>query len=149
MELFHRITRFSGAYHFLSNFYPQPIRYNEREYATSEHAYQAAKAASQVDHDLIANAATASLTKKLGRKIKLREDWEQVKLDVMYDILVCKFAPGTECASLLDSTGDSLLVEGNYWGDRFWGVCNGTGENWLGKILMRIRTENRNLPAEL
>ena len=31
------------------------------------------------------------------------------------------------------------LVEGNYWGDTFWGICNGEGTNWLGILLMAER----------
>ena len=38
-------------------------------------------------------------------------------------------------------TGDVGPVEGNNWNDRFWGVCRGKGENQLGKILMKVRSE--------
>ena len=41
-------------------------------------------------------------------------------------------------ANLL-ATGKATLVEGNSWGDTFWGVCRGKGKNMLGKILMRVR----------
>lgn len=43
----------------------------------------------------------------------------------------------------IDSTGDVELVEGNWWGDRFWGVCDGVGENRLGRCLMEVRKELR------
>ena len=36
---------------------------------------------------------------------------------------------------------NGLIQEDNTWGDRYWGVCNGTGQNKLGKILMKIRDE--------
>jgi predicted NAD-dependent protein-ADP-ribosyltransferase YbiA (DUF1768 family) len=42
---------------------------------------------------------------------------------------------------MLKATGDEELVEGNWWNDTFWGVCNGVGENNLGKLLMKIRAE--------
>ena len=48
--------------------------------------------------------------------------------------------------SKLLSTGDCLLEEGNWWGDKFWGVDIKTreGENHLGKIIMQVREELRN-----
>jgi predicted NAD-dependent protein-ADP-ribosyltransferase YbiA (DUF1768 family) len=52
-----------------------------------------------------------------------------------------KFSRNPELRVKLLNTGDLQLVEGNYWGDTFWGVCNGKGENHLGKILMRVRKE--------
>lgn len=36
-------------------------------------------------------------------------------------------------------TGESILIEKNTWGDTYFGVCNGVGENNLGKDLMSIR----------
>ena len=48
-----------------------------------------------------------------------------------------------ELGNKLLETGNQELVEGNTWGDIFWGVCNGKGQNWLGKILMMVRDEIR------
>lgn len=42
---------------------------------------------------------------------------------------------------VIRKNGDAELIEGNTWGDRIWGVCDGVGENRLGKILMRVRAE--------
>jgi predicted NAD-dependent protein-ADP-ribosyltransferase YbiA (DUF1768 family) len=56
----------------------------------------------------------------------------------MRQVLVRKFSHPELRAALL-STGDALLVEGNHWGDIFWGVCRGEGENWLGRLLMALR----------
>ena len=44
-------------------------------------------------------------------------------------------------ASRLINTGDAILIEGNTWGDTYWGVCDGVGENRLGKLLMEVREE--------
>lgn len=71
-----------------------------------------------------------------------REDWALVKRDIMLDILRLKFATPF-MRDKLNATGERPLVEGNTWGDTYWGVCRGRGENHLGKILMQIRTENR------
>jgi N-glycosidase YbiA len=77
-----------------------------------------------------------------GKRVALRSDWEVVKVGIMEQCLRSKFA-GSELRSLLLSTGDAELVEGNTWNDRFWGVCRGKGQNHLGKLLMRIRSELR------
>ncbi len=54
-----------------------------------------------------------------------------------------KFSPEMILSEMLEATGDAELIEGNHWGDTFWGVCNGVGQNNLGKLLMAIRSENR------
>ena len=75
----------------------------------------------------------------------MRSDWEGVKLQVMEDLLVQKFAHA-ELKTQLSQTGNALLVEGNYWGDSFWGVDNRKGgQNHLGKLLMKIRDKKEEL----
>jgi predicted NAD-dependent protein-ADP-ribosyltransferase YbiA (DUF1768 family) len=75
-----------------------------------------------------------------GQKVTLRKDWEGVKIQVMRDVLRLKFAnPGLRDRLL--ETGDRELIEGNTWGDTFWGVCRGSGKNWLGQLLMELRGE--------
>lgn len=81
--------------------------------------------------------------RRLGGRIFIRYDWEEVKLGVMETILRDKFTRHADLQALLLGTGDRDLVEGNTWGDRFWGVCGGVGENHLGRLLMQIRAELR------
>ena len=64
-----------------------------------------------------------------------------MKYDVMYQVCKAKFLQNPDLARKLVETGDAELVEGNTWGDKVWGVCDGVGENNLGKTLMRIRDE--------
>lgn len=130
---------------FLSNFYRQSVVYQGVRYKTSEHAFAAAKAHFQEDHDAIAACKTPGDAKSLGRSIRLRPDWEQVKVRVMTEICLEKFAPGTKLRRKLCETSGRKLVEGNNWGDRFWGVVNGKGQNYLGRILMAIRDGDENL----
>lgn len=73
--------------------------------------------------------------------MNLRPDWEEVKDDVMYTVCKAKFLQNPGLLKKLLDTGDAELIEGNTWNDQIWGVCNGSGENRLGKILMRIRDE--------
>ena len=84
-----------------------------------------------------------SEAKRLGRRVRLRSGWEQVKYDVMLDVVRAKFNQHPDLAQKLLATGDEELVEGNDWSDTYWGVCNGRGKNMLGKILMRVRAELR------
>ena len=132
------ITSFSGSNRFLSNFWPCQVVLDDELYASVEHAYVAAKT---LDLDLrhrIREYPTAGQVKRLGRQLTLRSDWESVKLDVMEELVSQKFTDPTLRALLLE-TGDAELVEGNHWGDVFWGVCKGVGQNHLGKILMKVR----------
>lgn len=140
------ISEFKGPYAFLSNFYQSPVDMDPPfpslvpfRYATAEHAYQAAKALTREDHDRIAASRTPGDAKKAGRRVKARDDWDAHRVVVMTRVVEAKFAAGTELAARLVSTGDAELVEGNYWGDDFWGVYRGRGQNMLGAILMTHR----------
>lgn len=135
------INKFRGKYYFLSNFYETPVTWNGLTYLNNEAAFQSAKTFS--DRECFTNLDPSS-AKKLGRKVQLRSDWENVKDDVMYEICKAKFSQNTELKKRLLSTDNEHLEEGNTWGDKIWGTVNGIGENRLGKILMRIREELRN-----
>ena len=134
------IERFEEEYRWLSNFAPALVDYDGVSYPTVEHAYQAAKTMDGVERARIAAAASPGRARRLGRSVALRADWDVLKLDVMLDLLRQKFHL-SEYRSKLLATGDSVLIEGNVWGDTFWGVCRGVGENHLGKLLMRVRCE--------
>jgi hypothetical protein len=147
------ITAFRGKYAFLSNFYSSPVYLDGELYPTVEHAYQAAKSLSAEDRQRIQLAATPAEAKRLGRKLNLREDWNDVRLKIMYNLLRQKFdlINNSELALLLESTAPVRLVEGNSWHDNYWGVCYCSQArcasvpkyNHLGRILMRIREENQ------
>lgn len=134
------IDKFDGEFAFLSNFYPCTVRDGKLTFPSTEHYFQAMKTLDMVERINISRAATPGESKKMGRSVKLRPDWEEVKLSVMETALRLKFAD-PELAAMLKATGDEELVEGNWWNDTFWGVCNGVGENNLGKLLMKIRAE--------
>lgn len=135
------ITRFEGEYAFLSNFYHSPVTFSEIEFPTVEHAYQAAKTLNQKYRRNIAKLPSPSKAKQIGRVIPLREDWEEVKVGYMTALVTAKFETHDYLAVKLLETYPAELIEGNYWRDTFWGVCNGVGENMLGKILMQVRQE--------
>lgn len=128
------IDSFSGEYRWLSNFYIEP------DGTHVEGEYQQAKC-----RDSEERAAFVGLppwrAKKLGKRVALRADWEQVKYHVMEVLVWRKFADHAELREKLLATGGARLVEGNYWGDQVWGQCRGKGTNWLGEILMTVRKE--------
>jgi len=158
------IYEFQGEHRFLSNFWPARVTLDNAEYPTVEHAYQAAKfTADQAGgttgrwgihpgtpftiRQLIQAARSPGLAKTYGKMWPPRAGWEEVKLVVMEVLVRQKFTgpdaqpEGQNLAALLRGTGDAELVERNEWGDRFWGVYHGRGENHLGKILMKVRKE--------
>ena len=135
-----QVKGFFGEYRYLSNFELGEVVYEGIKYPSSENAYQAAKSTDTEVRKQFINI-TPSESKKLGRRIQIREDWESVKYRVMYDIVLDKFTRHREFGDKLVETGDRYLEETNHWGDKIWGVCNGVGTNWLGRILMDVRNQ--------
>lgn len=133
------ILSFRDEYFFLSNFYPVEIKLDGIVYPNAEAAFQAQKTLDVEERRKFSMLKNPVQAKRLGRKVKLRDDWEEVKLDIMTEVVSQKFLQHPHLIEMLLQTGDEELVEGNKWGDRFWGVCKGKGENHLGKILMKIR----------
>lgn len=136
------IDQFRGPYEFLSNFSKSPITVDGIDYMTVEHAYQAHKTLDPAKRKHISLLPSPGSAKRAGQGVTLRPDWETVKIEVMARLLLLKFQDDALRAKLL-ATGDHELVEGNHWHDTFWGVCNGKGENWLGRLLMGIRKQLR------
>ena len=134
------IERFRGEYSFLSNFAPCKVQYGGKVFPTVEHAFQAAKCLDEEEMDIFLYVGTPEEAKKWGRVVKLRPDWEEVKVGIMEDLVRQKFT-NPKYKELLIKTGDCPITEGNTWGDTFWGVCKGKGQNNLGKIIMKIRKE--------
>ena len=137
-----KIDSFDREYFFLSNFFPCKIFYEGLEYPSTEHAYQAAKTTDKIKRiDFLCQARTASQAKRLGGKLPLRSDWEIVKIPIMEELVEQKFTEIPDLCELLKETAPAELIEGNNWGDTFWGTVNGHGKNWLGNILMDVRAK--------
>lgn len=135
------IDDFRGDNFFLSNFSPHGFNFMGVWYATNEHFYQAAKATSISDFWAVVEAGTPGRSKRIGRSIPVRPDWDVIKLEVMSLGLSLKFSPGRDITQQLIDTNDAILVEGNTWGDTYWGICEGRGTNFLGRLLMQLRAE--------
>ena len=136
------IAIFRGDYEFLSNYYEVPVLYEGVLYGSSEAAFQASKSLNPVEREMFAQLRPHQ-SKQAGRDLLLREDWEEVKVSVMEDILRAKFTQNPDLMEKLSATKQALLVEGNNWKDTFWGFdyLLGYGKNMLGQLLMKIRAE--------
>lgn len=137
------ITEFRGDHRFLSNFWfvPSGVHFGDIGAPTVEHLFQLLKTVDSDERTKILLAKRPGDAKIIGRTVTLRPDWEQVKLGVMAQLQASKYRDPTLREMLL-ATGDAELVEGNHWGDTFWGVdsATGVGQNWLGRILMVQRS---------
>ncbi|MBQ7169096.1 MAG: NADAR family protein [Synergistaceae bacterium] len=134
------IARFREEYEFLSNLYEVPVTFRGLTYGSSEAAYQAWKSLDPADHERFTQLRSHE-SKTEGRKLKVRKDWDEVKVSIMDEILRAKFSQNPELLEKLLATGHALIVEGNHWKDTFWGFDTnlGYGQNMLGQLLMRIR----------
>jgi len=141
------ITKFSGQFSFLSNFYESVLEYEGIKYPTVEHAFQAAKTRDSETRHQIAKMQSPSEAKAAGNRNGILKDfdpveWELRKDGVMEELLHIKFQ-NPDLKNLLAQTGNAKLIEGNTWGDTYWGVdvVTGEGANKLGVILEGIRSE--------
>jgi len=140
-----KISGFFDEYRWLSNFWKCNVRWSEIDFPSSEHAYQAAKFDDTETRELISFADTPGKAKRMGSFAEcnsgasFRENWPEVRFDVMYEIVKAKFVQNPYLTLQLLDTGNAELIEENRWGDTYWGTYKGKGENNLGKILMQVR----------
>jgi len=134
------INGFFHEYRWLSNFWECPVTVGGLTYDSAEAAYQASKLPDGANRRIFLNIS-AKEAKKKGRSIEIRSDWERCKLFFMMLVLYAKFGKNPELREKLIATGDKHLEETNTWGDTYWGVCKGEGENHLGRLLMKIRSQ--------
>ena len=145
------IAEFQGEYRWLSNFWllKVPIVLDGLPCWSVEHAYQAEKTENKLHRRRIIQALYPGVAKRFGRVCPVRPGWDGMRLSVMELLVNQKFRLNPDLMLKLLETGDQELVEGNYWGDRFWGVSGGKGENHLGRIIMKVRYELSHAPTLL
>jgi|SRR6478609_889984 len=143
------VVSFDGEHRWLSNFWPVKIEMDGIIYPSVEHAYQSAKTDDVAIRTVIASTESPGKAKRLAKElIPNNKEWAKVKVWVMFTLLQKKFRY-ENLRKKLDSTDGLVLIEGNNWGDTFWGVdVRKGGSNMLGKCLMAIR-ENQTLPPEV
>lgn len=153
------VPEFRGDYFFLSNYdQHEPFNWRNQSFTSGEQAFAFAKTMYVADGvgkgalaasigEQILGAKTPGEAKKFGRRAPLDlEVWDGGhKVQVMREIVHAKFSQVPEYGGKLINTGAMMLVEGNDWGDKFWGRCldKSTGQmvglNTLGVILMEER----------
>lgn len=142
------IKEFQGSYRWLSNmsgggFYFTYGSWGRFYFRSNEHFYVAMKCQEYSDFIKIVECTNPKQAKKIGRRVKLRKDWPQIKYSVMRFGLRQKFDNNPEIRQLLIDTYPMELQEGNMWRDTTWGIClrTGKGQNILGRMLMQLRGE--------
>jgi len=137
------ITQLRGVWSGLSNMAELgPVTFQDLEYRSVEAVYQSLKTQDMEKRKSFCEMSGPE-AKKIGRGLRLRPDWDSIKVRAMAAIIAAAYKPGTNRADLLLFTEDASIVEGNTWGDTFWGVCNGRGRNILGRILEAQRSRLR------
>jgi len=143
------IIQFCHEYEFLSNFYPSEFTWENNQWPTVEHAFQAAKTLDPQAQKEIREVVMPGDAKRLGRTVKLRDDWEEIKISIMTELVLEKFDQNPLLMDKLLDTQNAKLIEGNCWHDNIWGDCfcnkcsRRIGQNWLGTILMEVRNITR------
>jgi ribA/ribD-fused uncharacterized protein len=139
------IKFYTPRFYVFNNFSAHAIEFRGELYPTSEHAYQAAKCTDPRGREEIRNARSPSQAKTLANEI-FRDakdpDWECRKVAVLEEILRAKLAQHPEAQEALRESGQEDIVEDSPT-DYFWGEgADGSGQNMLGKLWMKIRAEN-------
>jgi ribA/ribD-fused uncharacterized protein len=132
---------------FLGNFHPCKINLWGMQFKCAEAAYQAAKFAPNRHYmkqfENIDGEAAWQKGGQLSQQLSPQQvaDFRQRNLDVMAEVIQAKFNQNPKLKELLLATGNAYLVEhthrDGYWGDK----GDGSGQNWLGRILMQERGE--------
>lgn len=139
-----KIREFRDKYRFLSNFHACKVIYDNITFDSVEKAYQYSKCYKASDKAKILEAKTSKEAKAFGKLIKIRSDWDRVRVSIMLDLVTQKFSADPLRQMLLD-TGDDAIIEENWWHDNLWGNCTCDkcrtirGHNILGKIIMQVR----------
>ena len=141
------VTSFRKPFAFLSNFSKSPVEFEGVAYPSVEHAYQAAKTLDPDWRAQMLRMPRPDWVKRMPqrRAFPWREGWDGMKDGIMLGLLRKKFSDPKK-AGLLLATGRRRLIEGNIWGDRYWGACQDedgqwVGENRLGELLMEVRRD--------
>jgi ribA/ribD-fused uncharacterized protein len=125
-------------------------------FKTVEHAYQFFKFVWNTNSSLEASSITAQgvrgkihaatsahEAKQIAKENKqhVRDDWDQIKVAVMAEILLAKFEQHEYVRRSLERSIGMELIEDSPI-DNFWGRGpDHDGENWMGRLWMQIRDE--------
>jgi ribA/ribD-fused uncharacterized protein len=157
--LFHAAGEDKGPYRTFSNMAEYPVQIEDKRYPTVEHYFQAMKAQTFNDKEIlekIMETPSAKAVKALGKKVKnfVKEKWDSERLDVMRRGVRAKFVQHPEIQKQLIETGNKQIGDADAR-DLFWGIGTSEntdkslhpekwkGQNQLGKLMMSLREEFR------
>lgn len=131
-----------GELGYLANYSNHGFELNGKYWPTVEHFYQAQKFENIEIQEKIRNAPTPKIASSIGRdrNNKLRENWSEIKRDIMLEGVLAKFRAHPDILKKLLDTGEEEIIE-NTDIDYYWGCGeNKIGRNEFGKILVKART---------
>ena len=130
-----------GELGYLANYSDYGFELYGKYWPTVEHFYQAQKFENEELQEIIRNSKTPKIASQIGRdrNNKLRDNWENLKKEVMLEGVLAKFRAHKDIMKKLIETGDEEIIE-NTDIDYYWGCGeNKTGRNEFGKILVKAR----------
>lgn len=130
---------FFGRNAWLGNSYPAAFRIDGLTWKSVDHYVFAKRAIKESDRDAVREAETPIKARTVSKTMRWRPDWKEADVENVKAAVEAKFFQNVELGRKLIYTRDIELVHENRWGDKLWGVCEGEGENLLGKLLMEIR----------
>lgn len=111
---------------------------NGVEYCSAENYFQCAKTTTKEEHEYVRKSGPGMEAWGAGANVKLRKDWESVKVNEMYIGNKAKFEQNPELLKKLCSTKGNVDFGGS---TSFW-------NKWNGLIMERLRAEFRNQDDE-
>lgn len=130
-----------GEYGYLATYSNHGFYKDGVYYKTSEHYFQSKKFDDIAVVNKIINAATPKEASNIGRDRlnKKRDNWRDIKKDIMFEAVLYKFEQNEDIKQKLLSTGDEEIIEETVK-ENYWGIGpNYDGENNYGKILCKVR----------
>ena len=139
----------NDSYAVLSNYYEAPIVWEGLQYRNVEAAFQAQKMLDPEERKRFQKISGLKARSR-GLHCMPRPNWENMRINVMLELVRAKFEQNPELIPYLLETGDTAILALNRWNDTFWGVSTRTGKgaNHLGEILMKVRQELREKDRE-
>lgn len=137
------IKGFFYEYRWLSNYHDCDIFWMGLHFKNTEAAYQASKCY-ELSNAKLFQTMSGLEAKKHSKTFVARRYWDEMRYNIMAQLIFQKFLVHKDLRELLLATDEKYIEETNYWNDTYWGVCNGIGENNLGKLIMNTRAYFKN-----
>lgn len=138
------VKSFDGEFDFLNMFYNCKVIVGKFTYLNAYSAFTASKCKNENEKRAFTRL-NAIKSKKKSKRLLKRDDWDDVKVDIMKEIQRAKFEQNPELKEKLLKI-DGYIENQVMYTDLFWGknISQNKGKNMLGKIIMELRDEFKN-----